>query len=244
MSLSVILTCYNETPAIFRAYEKIADMMKTSKVDYEIIIVDDGSVAPVRTALPSYFKNKEDATVVFSSQNEGRGSAVSKGIRLSQRRYAGFIDTDLEISQDYLLKLYYALVESDADVIIGKRTYCQNLNFHNVLRWYSSRIYFFLANTLLGLRFLDTETGIKIFKRASVIPILDDVKDKRWFWDTEIIAEGLKRGLSIIQAPVFVLRKSSKQSLVHVARDTARYLLAIYRYKWPKGIFNAQTRRI
>ena len=230
MSLSIILTCYNETPIIFDSYEKIRAFMKLTNITYDVIIVDDGSTKSVREELSNYFQNKDNAVLIFSDRNEGRGAAVTKGIRVSSKEYVCFIDTDLEISETFIVSLYYALINSHADIIIGKRIYLLRFSLFEWVRWLSSRTYFVLANTILKLHFLDTETGIKVFKRQSMGQILDSVHDKRWFWDTEIIAEGLKNRRVIIQEPVFVRRKAHKQSLVSVTRDMRRYAVAIFKY--------------
>ncbi|UCD15384.1 MAG: glycosyltransferase, partial [Candidatus Omnitrophota bacterium] len=230
MSLSVILTCYNETPSIFDSYEKIVSFMDLTKIEYEIIIVDDGSLPDVQKQLSNYFHEKNNTILLFSNANEGRGAAVTKGIRVSSKDYVGFIDTDLEIPESSLFNLYYGITRDDSfDVVIGKRVYLLGCNLYHWLRAIYSRLYFLLANVFLNIHFLDTETGVKLFRRDKILPVLDSVRDKRWFWDTEIIAQSLKHNLKITQLPVFLLRKKQRSSVAFL-RDTRRYLYGIYKY--------------
>jgi len=230
MSLSIILTSYNEVPLIFDSYEKIVSMMNLTKIEYELIIVDDGSRGEIQAQLEGYFQKKANTTLILSEVNEGRGSAVTKGLKRSTKRYAGFIDTDLEIPAYSLLNLYTVLKKGSFDAVIGRRFYLSAWNICYWPRIVCSRMYFLLANFLLGLNFLDTETGIKIFKKNKILPILDSVGSKGWFWDTEIIAEALKKNLKITQVPVFVSRKQ-KRSSVNILRDTKNYLRALREYR-------------
>lgn len=230
MSLSIILTCYNETPLIFDSYEKIVSMMNLTGIQYEMIIVDDGSSHEVKKQLTDYFEKKTNTTLLLSCDNQGRGAAVSKGIKASTKEYVGFIDTDLEIPEYSILSLYYVISTNHLDMVLGKRIYLFTFNLNHWIRHISSRIYSLFANFVLNLKSLDTETGIKLFKKESIISILDSIQDKRWFWDTEVVTEGIKNNLKVSQSPVFVVRNNDKKSSVRLFRDTYRYLQSMYNY--------------
>lgn len=205
-------------------------MLNLTRIEYEMIIVDDSGNQEIKNRLMNYFQNKKNTRLVLSDINEGRGAAVTKGLKAASKEYAGFIDTDLEIPEHSLINLYYVIKTSHSDAVIGKRIYLLDWNIYYWLRSIFSRVYFLFANIFLNLGFLDTETGIKLFKKDKILPILDSIEDKRWFWDTEIIDKALRRNLKITQIPVFVL-KNKKRSSVRFLRDTKRYLEALYRYK-------------
>lgn len=231
MSLSLILTCWNEVPLIFNSYSRVVSLFDKAAINYEIIIVDDGSKPEVVRQLKDYFAKQSNTQLIFSEKNEGRGAAVTKGIQASTLGIVGFIDTDLEIPEHYILKLYNILIKENGDVVVGRRHYIMQWNIKHWLRVMSSRLYYLLANLLLPLKFMDTESGIKIFRKEKILSFLDTIEDKQWFWDTELIAECIKNNLKVIQTPVFVYRNSQKESSVRVLRDTFRYLKSLYRYR-------------
>jgi dolichyl-phosphate beta-glucosyltransferase len=205
-------------------------MLERSGTEYELIVVDDGTGAALKKELIEYFHARPNATLLLSDVNEGRGAAITRGISASTKEYVGFIDTDLEISETYLLKLYEVIVKENKDAVIGRRVYKFNRNINNWIRNIASRIYFFIANIVLNMHFLDTETGIKIFRRSAVLHALGNVRDKRWFWDTELMAESLKNHLKVAQVPVRVDRKDKKSS-VSVIKDSLEYIKGLYRYR-------------
>ena len=234
MSLSLILTCYNEVPRLFESYQKIVSLMSLTTIDYEIIVVDDGSTPPVRQKLIDFFRDRKQSSLICSDQNEGRGAAVIRGIQASRYEVAGFIDTDLEIPEDSILKLYHLLIQEDLDLIIGKRFYIKRWRLRDWIRYVMSRLYFLLANLVLSLNFLDTESGIKLFRREKIRGRLNDIQDKRWFWDTELVAECLRNNFKVRQVPVFVQRNKNSQSSVKIFRDGFRYLKALLNYRTRK----------
>jgi glycosyltransferase involved in cell wall biosynthesis len=231
MGLSIILTCYNETPIIFESYVVLAAMMRQTTIDVEFVIVDDGSQTEVCEELERYFQGRDDVVLILSEENEGRGGAVTKGLRAATRPYVCFIDTDLEIPAYSILALYFEATTSQADIVMAERVYRWRVSLHDWIRNWSSMAYRRFSSGVLSLRNLDTETGSKLFRRDSVLRILDRVLDRRWFWDTEIVAEAIRDGQRITQVPIVVMRRLDKASSVHVFRDTIRYVKAIYAYK-------------
>ena len=88
---------------------------------------------------------------------------------------------------------------------------------------------------ILKLPVHDTEAGYKFFRRKKILPVLKQVKDKRWFWDTEIIALGYLNGLKIKEIKVLFKRRSDKTSTVNLFRDTLEYI-------WSLLVFRSQMR--
>lgn len=231
MSLSIILTCYNEVPTVFESYEQLAAMMERTGIDHEFIVVDDGSVRDKQEQVEDYFQARDGVVLLINDPNRGRGGSVTRGIQAANKDYVGFIDTDLEIQSYSILALYLEALATGADVVLGERVYRVGFGIRDVLRTMFSKAYRAVAAWALPLKGLDTETGCKVFKRETFLPILEGVVDERWFWDTETTAEALRCGLEVVQIPAVVERKPETGSTVHVVRDTLRYLKAIRDYR-------------
>ena len=205
--------------------------MELLSVDHEFIIVDDGSRAEVQRALAQHFEGTPGTTVLCFDENRGRGAAIEAGIRNATREYACVIDLDLEIPAYSIFAEYLEASTSGADMVIAERSYVWPPNLRAIVRNICSKAYRALAGRVVGLAGLDSESGSKMFRRASVLKILDGVHDARFFWDTEIVAEALRAGQKVTQVPVVVKRRLAKTSSVRVARDTRRYLTALMAYR-------------
>jgi hypothetical protein len=90
-------------------------------------------------------------------------------------------------------------------------------------RYVMSRGYSYLVRKLLGTALRDTETGYKFFRRQALLPVLDEIRDPGWFWDTEFMIRAERRGLRVAEVPGAYVRRFDKTSTVNGLCDSARY---------------------
>ncbi len=230
MSLSIILACYNEVPLIFETYRILSGLMRAARIEHEFIVVDDGSTAAVQRDLKEFF-GESSTGLILSPENEGRGAAVTKGIRAATKAYVGFIDTDLEIPAHALLVLHHTAVALQADMVIADRVYRADLNLRHLVRNLGSVLLRRASGRALGLDHLDSESGAKVFDRRAIEEVLHHVSNPGWFWDTEIVAEAIKRSQRVVQVPIVVTRRRDKRSTVRPLRDALTYLRALHAYR-------------
>jgi len=95
----------------------------------------------------------------------------------------------------------------------------------------ASKIYALAVKTLLKISIEDTEAGYKFFKRSKILPILSKVRDKHWFWDTEICVRAYWSGLKISEIPVLFIRRRDKKSTVKLIPDTYDYIKKIIKFR-------------
>lgn len=226
--LSLILTLYNEGPTLEQNLKTTYKLLHRVKGAWEVILVEDKStddtMARIQQLLP-YLKNTK---LIVHKENQGRGKAVSDGIKTARGTYCGFLDVDLEVSSDYI-PLFINELEKGYDMVIGNRFYEKNLSaFARVL---TSKGYKLIVRSFLNLPIDDTEAGCKFFRREKILPILSNITEKGWFWDTEICARAYWAGLKISQIPVLFVRRVDKKSTVRLIPDTWDYMIKIYRFR-------------
>jgi hypothetical protein len=223
VELSIVLPCYNEMPVLHDSVARIADMLSLSKWPAEIIFVDDGSTDGTRAELEAYREQAHGvpSRVILHEVNTGRGGAVTTGIRASRGRIVGFLDIDLEVDACYILPLALE-IERGADVAYGFRHY--NVRPGGWVRWACSKGYMRLVSRMLGTPRMDTESGYKLFNRSRILPLLDEVQNRGWFWDTEIMVRAYLAGMTIVHRPVLFRRRRDKRSTLRLGRDIRDYL--------------------
>jgi hypothetical protein len=84
---------------------------------------------------------------------------------------------------------------------------------------------------MLGVNFADTETGYKFFRRDKVLPLLDEIQDTGWFWDTEFMVRAARRGLTMVEIPGAYIRRKDKTSTVNGMRDSLRYFRQLVQFR-------------
>lgn len=230
IDLSLIIACYNEEPHLESNFKKINWVLKNLKISYEVIFIEDCSRDKTKSVIKRIMKNFEDIQIetIFHDKNVGRGGSVSEGIMMAHGDVVGFIDVDLEVSEQYIPEFYWNIKE-EYDVAIGRRLY--EFTLAKLVRYIGSKTYVFLVKTILKSPFADTEAGYKFFNRREILPVLNKTKDKKWFWDTEIVMRSYIAGLKIIEIPVAFTRNSQKKSTVNVIPDSVNYFLKLLEFR-------------
>ena len=230
LDLSLILACFNEGKFFTSNVKKIFAVLDSTKLNYDIIFIDDKSSDQTRGNIKEIIKNNKNHNfkALFHHKNVGRGRTVSEGILLARGKIAGYIDVDLEIPADYIPRFVQA-INSDCDIATAFRIY--DFTFRSLPRWFGSKGYVILRKFFLKDNLKDTEAGYKFFNRQKIIPIVKKCQENGWFWDTEIMIRSLKAGLKICQIPTVFIRDFNKKSTVNFIPDSINYFKKLYLYK-------------
>ena len=228
--LSLVLACYNEAEHLRESFREILDVLLNLGRPFEVLFVDDVSRDDTRTILHEIIAANPglDLRAILHETNQGRGATVTDGFRAARGEIAGFLDVDLEVHARYIPSLVRAL-EQGADVATVRRIYAFQLG--SLDRYVMSRGYSWLVRWLLGVPIRDTETGYKFFRRERVLPVLDEIADPGWFWDTEFMVRAHRRGLRIVEVPGAYVRRGDKTSTVRGLRDSMRYFAKLLSFR-------------
>lgn len=198
--ISIIIPVYNVSRFLSRCLDSI---LNQSYSDFEVILVDDASTDSSKAICKKYALKDERFHLIENKRNLGISLSRNKGLLNSRGEYITFIDSDDEISQNYLEILMGILLEYDVDISCVK--------WNHVSEEYSSSNQC-LQNNELAVKLYDNSSYMKyilsprsgsyvwgkLYKRAS----LEDV----WF------EEGMNYEDILYTAKV--LTKASKIALV------------------------------
>lgn len=113
-SISVIVPIYN----VERYLEKcLNSLMNQSFDDYEVIIVNDGSIDRSKEIAEKY-EAKYSNVVLLNQENKGAGQARNYGIEAAKGEYLLFVDSDDFIHKDTLKITYSKAIENKADMVV------------------------------------------------------------------------------------------------------------------------------
>jgi len=232
--LSVVVACYNEEGVLAGSFEELRQTLEDFGRSYEIVFVDDTSRDRTRQLIAEIVAGHPDVSfqVILHDANRGRGATVADGFRAARGEIVGYLDIDLEVHSRYIPSLVRT-IQNGADIATVRRIYAFQLRALD--RYFMSRGYSFLVRWLLRVPFHDTETGYKFARRERLAPLLDEIRDAGWFWDTEFMVRAGRRGLDIREIPGAYVRRWDKASTVNGLRDSLKYLFKLWAFRRELG---------
>lgn len=111
--ISVIMPVYNSAEFLHLAVESVR---KQSFKDWELLLVDDGSIDE-SGKLCDVYAEQDNRIRVFHQKNQGITKTRNRGIRESRAKYITFIDDDDEYAPDILEKTFSIAEEYGAEIV-------------------------------------------------------------------------------------------------------------------------------
>jgi glycosyltransferase involved in cell wall biosynthesis len=184
-TVSIIIPAYNEEPTILELLRRVA-AQKMDGVDFEVLVVDDGSRDRTVTLLeenPGLY-----AKLIKRDINGGKGAAVRGGIVAATGDIVIIQDADLEYDPAEYPKLLQPILDGAADVVYGSRFI--GGDSHRVLYfWHSvaNRFLTLLSNMFTDLNLTDMEVCYKVVRRDVLRRIT--LREDGFGFDPEITAK-------------------------------------------------------
>jgi len=182
-------------------------LLKASKVSFEIIAVSDGSTDGSQFTLDEFPESV--VRRVSYATNIGKGHALRTGLALARGRYLGFIDSDGDISPEFLGSFVSIMRAEEPDIIIGSKRHPDSSVHWTPLRRLYSWGHQFLIHHLFGLDVKDTQVGIKLMDRRVVADMLPLLQESRFALDLELLVLARHLGYTrILEVPVRIEERS------------------------------------
>lgn len=156
--LSIVITVKNEQENIKPLLAAVRASM--TAMDYEIILVDDGSVDNTRTEILSAADDR--TTFVELRKHYGQSTALSAGIDYARGKYIALLDGDLQNDPEDIPPMLDLLKKEDWDVVAGNRARRKDSFLFRTL---PSRIANAIIRRMTGVYIKDYGCTLKVFRR-------------------------------------------------------------------------------
>jgi len=193
--LTIIMPVYNERDTIEQVLTEWKNTLKIFKINYHLILCEDGSNDGTKKLLPK-IRKKYNFKLIADRKRIGYGEAILRGIIASKTEYILFVDSDGQFDPKDLIKLWNR--RSKADVVKGWRV--KRVDPLN-RKLYSSMFYLFFQ-TLFGNRVKDPSIGYVLFERKKIAPLTAQLRFMKEGFGWNFTAACIKNGLRIIEIPV------------------------------------------
>ncbi len=224
MKLSVVIPVYNEISTI----EEILKRVQSVPQDKEIIVIDDGSTDGTREWLEKL--TMQEITVLFHSENKGKGAALRTGFEQATGDIVIIQDADLEYDPRDYDCLIGPIADGRADVVFGSRFLGGP---HRVLffwHYVGNKVLTVLSNMLTNLNLSDMETGYKAFRTSLLREVR--IKSNRFGFEPEITAKFAKLKCRIYEVPISYSGRGYEEGKKITWRDGLAALFHVIRFRF------------
>lgn len=194
MSLSVFFPCHNERDNVERVVLGAVEVLQRHVIDWEVIIVDDGSRDGTAGIADRLAEREPRIRVIHHEGNRGYGMALRSGFAAARKPYVFYTDGDGQFDMNELPLLLARTTE--ADIISGYRRKRQD----GWIRRVNGACWSFLAQWVLKFRCRDVDSAFKLYKRE----IFGRIRlcSTGALIDAEILARATRLGYTILAVPV------------------------------------------
>jgi glycosyltransferase involved in cell wall biosynthesis len=223
-TLSIIIPAFNEAATITKVLARV-QQAKVPGWKKEVIVVDDGSTDGTKRKLKSW---EPKVRVIYKKKNEGKGSALTAGLKHATGDLILIQDADLEYSPDDYPILLAPFKNEQVDVVYGSRFLGGHLSTMFVYAM-GNKFVTFMTNILYNTNITDMETGFKVFRKN----VLDGMilRAKRFDVEPELTVKVLQKGYQIYEVPISYFGRKFSEGKKLTWRDGIIALWVLLRYK-------------
>ena len=202
--LSLIVPCKNEELNIKNI---VKDCREKLNFPYELIFIDDKSSDQTLNIMNECKVNNIDVDIkIVNGLGQGRGLAVSEGVKIAKGKYCITYDADMTINMFDINLFYSTISNGHADFINGTRlVYKPNSGAMRYLNFLGNTFFSKFASMITGEKITDTLCGSQCFITSDYIKF-EEFKKKNNIsdiWGTHnILFSSNYYGLKSIDLPV------------------------------------------
>jgi glycosyltransferase involved in cell wall biosynthesis len=226
-TVDVVVPVHNEEEDLPRSVRRLHSYLRDQfPFSSCITIADNASTDSTWTVALQLAEELPNVRALHINE-KGRGRALAAAWLTSDARVVAYMDIDLSTDLRGLLPLVAPIISGHSDVSIGSRLARGARVVRGAKRETISRCYNLLLRISLGVGFRDAQCGFKAVDAGIARRLVPAVKDRSWFFDTELLVRAERAGLRIYEVPVDWVDDPS--SSVDIARTAIEDLRGIWR---------------
>ncbi len=164
MDLSIVISVLNEEESLTELIPWIKRALEGENLEYEIILIDDGSTDASWNIIEQLAKNYPVKGISFR-RNYGKSAALYCGFELAQGDYVVTMDADLQDSPEEIVPMIEMIRNEGYDLVSGWKKKRHDGFFSKNL---PSKIYNATARKVTKIKLHDMNCGLKAYKKEVV----------------------------------------------------------------------------
>ncbi len=207
--LTIVIPIYNEEGSLPLLLEELLPYCKNK--NWKLILVNDGSSDSTKEVLSEYTCN-EALKILHHKVNKGYGGALKSGITKVDTKYCITIDADGQHNLNDVETILHAMVEKDADLIVGNRKGNKNVKMY---REFGKSIIRLIARIMMPLKIYDINSGMKMYDTKLAQKYIQLCPDSMAFSDTITLIFIYQRNL-VLELPIKINYRIAGKSTIGI----------------------------
>lgn len=160
MEWSIIIFCFNEASSIYQVVTDNIQVLEKISVDYEIIIVNDGSTDQTAEICSALSAKNSSVQLINHARNLGIGSSLQTGYAMARKKYVCAVPGDGQFNVD-LLREVPAFDNKNFYSFYRRKT---NYNWYRSSLTWGNKIF---NQVFLGVKLKDVN-WVKVYTRTQL----------------------------------------------------------------------------
>ncbi|MEE8337249.1 MAG: dolichyl-phosphate beta-glucosyltransferase [Dehalococcoidia bacterium] len=223
-TVDLVIPVYNEEQVLARSVETVlAWCERRPEHEWRVVVANNASTDGTLAIARRLEEQHPGRLAVLDVAVKGRGLALRTAWLTSAAEVSAYMDVDLSSDLEHLPALVDPIAAGEADLTFGTRLHARSQTQRGLFRETLSRGYVLILNTVLGLRVSDAQCGFKAISREAARAIVPLVRDRAWFFDTELLWVAQRNGYRLREVPVrWVEDTDSSVAIVSTVVDDLR----------------------
>lgn len=197
-TFTIIIPVYNEASFFDSAFEKLVSDMSKTGIDWDLIVVENGSTDGTANIVSSALDAWSGEGVMLQLPDPDYGAALRAGLLRSSADWSVTFDIDY-----FSAPFVETVAKADADIVIASKRAEGSDDRRPAIRRFGTWGLSQVLRFLLSSEVQDTH-GIKAFSRSVVDEVAGHVTSTKDLFDTELIIRAERLGYKIVEIPIVV----------------------------------------
>lgn len=229
MKISIVATLYNSAPYIREFYNRILNAIHQLKVDYEFILVNDGSPDNCLEIVQNIQQEDEKVVIIDLSRNFGHHRAMITGLSYAKGDYIFLIDCDLEEEPELLMTFWKEIqANPNIDVIYG----IQKKRKGGFNEKWTGALFYKLLNFLSDIKISENSVLARLMTRRYLISLLKHQERELSFFSIAAMTGFQQKGIIIHKkykgSTTYNLKRKINLAINYITSLTSKPLVYIF----------------
>jgi glycosyltransferase involved in cell wall biosynthesis len=233
--LSVFFPAYNDSGTIASMVIRAVQAASELTLDYEVIVVDDGSSDATAAVADELARTYSHVRVIHHERNRGYGGALQTGIRAATKELIFYTDGDAQYDPAELVLLWRSLTP-DADIVNGYKI-SRSDPLHRII---IGRLYHHIVSVMFGLKMRDVDCDFRLMRRSMFERI--DLEKTSGVICLEMMKKVQDAGFRMVEVPVHHFHRAYGKSQFFNFRRIVKTGIDVMRL-WYVLVIRRQHRR-